>query len=204
MKLPQDGAAKHVASGVTVERSSSSHLRHVARADSTTIAEPKEEAMHKSQNDLPESVRSELVELLNGHLASAVDLMLQAKQAHWNVKGPSFIALHELFDQVHGTASEAVDLIAERAVQLGGVADGSAATVTRRSKLEAYPQTIAAGREHVQALSKALAAFGAGIRKAIDEAARLGDAGTSDLFTEVSRANDKMLWFVEAHLQAQG
>jgi starvation-inducible DNA-binding protein len=155
-----------------------------------------------TKNDLPEKARTALIELLNQRLAGAIDLQLQGKQAHWNVKGPSFIALHELFDKVVDHASEAADLIAERVVQLGGVAEGTIRSVAQTSELEAYPLDIATGADHVAALSGALAAFGSRVREAIDETAKLGDAGTADIFTEISRGTDKLLWFVEAHAQA--
>lgn len=159
--------------------------------------------MHKTKNDIPDAQREKLVQLLNDRLADAIDLHLQAKQAHWNVKGPNFIALHELFDGVAGEIGEFVDTIAERAVTLGGVADGTLASVARRTKLPDYPVGICAGRDHVMALSTALATFGKAVRTAIDQANKLDDADTADLFTEVSRGVDKKLWFVEAHLQAQ-
>jgi starvation-inducible DNA-binding protein len=161
------------------------------------------EHLYPTKNDVPESVRTQLIVLLNQLLADAVDLQTQAKGAHWNVKGPNFIALHKLFDEVHASVAEYVDLLAERAVQLGGVAEGTARTVARRSDLEEYPAGIADGSRHVEALSSALATFGAGVRRAIDEASGLGDQGTADLFTEVSRGIDKWLWFVEAHSQSQ-
>lgn len=161
------------------------------------------ELLYPTKNNLPETVRPQLVALLNQLLADAVDLQTQTKAAHWNVKGPNFIALHELFDEVHASVAEYVDMLAERAVQLGGVAEGTVRIVARRSDLEDYPAGIADGERHVEALSTALAAFGAGIRRAIGEADGLGDAGTADLFTEVSRGVDKWLWFVEAHLQAK-
>ncbi len=156
-----------------------------------------------TRNSIPGPVREQLVSLLNRRLADCIDLQTQAKMAHWNVKGPSFIALHELFDNVHGSVAEYVDLIAERAVQLGGVAEGTVRMVARHSELEEYPEHIAADRQHVKALAGALADFGTRVRLAIDDAARLGDAGTADLFTEVSRGIDKSLWFVEAHLQEE-
>jgi starvation-inducible DNA-binding protein len=125
------------------------------------------------------------------------------KQAHWNVKGPNFIALHELFDMINEDVEDYVDDIAERAVQLGGVAEGTARKVAKRSSLSEYPANTVDGRSHVDALSSALAAFGTAARKAIDQANELGDLDTADVFTEVSRGIDKWLWFVEAHLQAE-
>jgi starvation-inducible DNA-binding protein len=159
--------------------------------------------MFKTKNDLPESTRVKVIEVLNARLADCKDLQTQVKQAHWNVKGPHFIGLHELFDKINEAVDEYVDEIAERAVQLGGVAEGTARVVASRSTLPEYPLNIADGRSHVDALSTVLAAFGKGARQAIDDTDALGDKDTADLFTEVSRGIDKWLWFVEAHLQAE-
>jgi len=158
--------------------------------------------MYPTKNDLLAEARSSLVELLNARLADALDLMTQMKQAHWNVKGPSFIALHELFDKIVEDAEEYVDDLAERAVQLGGVARGTARMVAKASTLPEYPERASSGREHVEAVTNVLAAFGKSVRAAIEQSAKLGDADTSDLFTGVSRGVDKWLWFVEAHLHA--
>ena len=159
--------------------------------------------MFKTKNDISEPTRVQVVELLNARLADSIDLQTQIKQAHWNVKGPSFIALHELFDKINEEVVDYGDDIAERAVQLGGMAEGTARVVAKRSSLLEYPGNAADGRSHVEALSSVLAAFGKAARKAIDQANELNDVDTADLFTGVSRGIDKWLWFVEAHLQAE-
>ena len=159
--------------------------------------------MHKTKNDLPEKVRTQIVSLMQERLAEAVDLVTQAKQAHWNVKGPNFIALHELFDAVYGHAGEHVDLIAERIVQLGGTAEGTLRAAAKRTQLPEYPLNLVAGREHVEALSHSLAYFGETVRRAINQADEIGDKDTADIFTEISRSVDKDLWFVEAHAQSE-
>src|SRR5262249_35106365 len=117
--------------------------------------------------------------------------------------GPNFIALHELFDKINEEVKDYVDDIAERAVQLGGVAEGTARTAAKRSALNEYPANTVDGRAHVEALSSALAAFGKLARNGIVQANDLGDLDTADLFTEISRGIDKWLWFVEAHQQAE-
>ena len=157
--------------------------------------------MHSTKNDLSHKTRAKVIALLGDRLADATDLMLQTKQAHWNVKGPTFIALHELFDKINGASQEWVDLIAERIVQFGGTAEGTVQATVTRTSLDPYPLSIASGKDHVEALSSALAAFGKKIRSAIDKADKAGDAGTADIFTEISRDVDKYLWFVEAHGQ---
>jgi starvation-inducible DNA-binding protein len=153
------------------------------------------------RNDLSESLREKMVGLLNQQLADVVDLGLQAKQARWNVKGPNFIGLHELFDKVAEEVEDFTDSIA-RAVELGGLAQGTLQVVVKQSRLAAYPLDIASGQEHIAALSSALAAIGKSTRTAIDTESGDGDADTADLFTEVSRGLDKLLWFGEAHSHA--
>ena len=159
--------------------------------------------MHKTKNDLPEKVRVQVAALLQARLAEAIDLVTHAKQAHWNVKGPSFIALHELFDKVYQNAGEHADLLAERIVQLGGVVEGTARVVVKQSQLPEYPLTLASGHEHVEALSRSLAWFGSTVRQSIDRTDEIGDKDTADILTEISRVVDKDLWFVEAHAQAE-
>jgi starvation-inducible DNA-binding protein len=154
-----------------------------------------------TKNDLPEDRRVEVIALLNQRLAEAIDLQTQCKQAHWNVKGPTFIGLHKLFDDVNEDVENYVDLIAERVVQLGGVAEGTVGVVEERSTLPDYPIGLSAGSEHVAALSDALAAFGRTARIGIEEMNELEDAASADVLTEISRGVDKWLWFVEAHQQ---
>jgi len=159
--------------------------------------------MFPTKNDIPKADREKLIKLLNATLADSVDLQTQIKQAHWNVKGPNFIGLHKLFDEIYDDAVEYGDTIAERVVQLGGVALGTARIAAKGSSLREYPHDIADGAKHVDALSSALAAYGKTVRAAIDKADDTGDAGTADMFTGISRGIDKWLWFVEAHQQAK-
>lgn len=142
-----------------------------------------------------------MASLLNDALADTIDLFNQVKQAHWNVKGINFIALHELFDDIAEHVEEWSDDIAERAVALGGQAEGSSQVVAKRTTLQAYDLTLSDGFDHLQAISSSLGAYGAMVRSAIDKADKAGDKDTADLFTGVSRGADKDLWFVEAHLQ---
>ncbi len=158
--------------------------------------------MYETENDISPNRRSELNALMNQRLAEAVDLQMQMKQAHWNVKGPSFIGLHELFDKADEAVESYVDMIAERIVQLGGIAEGTVRVAARRSRLDEYPLSIADSLAHVEAVARALSTFGREARNTISEAVELDDADTADLFTEISRGIDKWLWFVEAHAQA--
>ena len=156
----------------------------------------------KTRIDLPADRREKLIALLNQHLADTTDLYTQSKQAHWNVKGPQFHQLHELFDELAEQLREYVDLIAERATALGGMALGTVRMAAGASRLEEYPLTARGSMQHVEALADRFAALAATTRAAIEAAEKLGDADSADLLTDVSRGLDKGLWFLEAHLQA--
>jgi starvation-inducible DNA-binding protein len=156
--------------------------------------------MHKTHNTLPEEIRIQSVELLNLNLAAAIDLHAQMKQAHWNVRGPGFIAIHELFDRVSTEVENFSDLLAERAAGLGGTANGTIQTAVKHSYLIPYPLGIGDELKHLFAVSGALAAFGGAIHEAIDKSTEIEDTTTADLFTEISRGIDQQLWFVESHL----
>jgi len=183
-----------------------------ARAAASRITEQQTEPVSRSReparlfttkNDLSESIRLEVIPLLNQRLAECIDLQTQCKQAHWNVKGPSFIGLHKLFDEINESVEGYVDLIAERIVQLGGIAEGTIGVVEGRSTLVDYPLTLGTGAEHVAALSDALAGFARAARVGIEEMQELKDADSADMLTEISRGVDQWLWFVEAHQQAE-
>jgi starvation-inducible DNA-binding protein len=150
--------------------------------------------------DLNSNTRAAVISLLNARLADAIDLKLAVKQAHWNIRGPSFIALHELLDQIAARMEEHGDTMAERLVQLGGLAAGTTQQVVKATTLEAYPAAATAQSEHLAALRDRLGVFGTSCRSAIDQADEAGDADTADIMTEISRAVDKDLWFIAAHL----
>ena len=159
--------------------------------------------LYETKNPLAAQTRADAVKLLNNRLADCIDLQSQCKQAHWNVKGPMFIGLHKLFDEIYEATGEYIDLIAERVVQLGGIAEGTTRVAAQRSSLSEYPLVISSGEEHVAALSDVLAQFSGKARAAIDELEELGDPDSMDILTEVSRGVDQWLWFVEAHQQTR-
>ena len=147
-----------------------------------------------------ETQTNPVIDLLNQSLAGTIDLKLQAKQAHWNIKGESFIALHELFDTISTQADNYADMIAERAVQLGGIAQGTVQTISKNTKLAVYPVDMQDSQKHVRALGTALGTLADFLRSAIDSSDESGDVVTADLFTEVTRGLDKLRWFVESNI----
>lgn len=157
--------------------------------------------LYPSKIDFSDATRAKLVDLCNQRLADTADLASQVKQAHWNVKGPDFQQLHELFDAIHAAIEPFVDEVAERVATLGGIALGTVRMAAKASSLKEYPDDIAAGKAHLEAVRDRVAAYAAANRKAIEAAGTLEDPTTEDLFTEVSRAVDLQLYFLESHLQ---
>jgi starvation-inducible DNA-binding protein len=155
---------------------------------------------HRTRIAIGEIERGRLIQLLNATLATSIDLQTQAKHAHWNVGGMDFSSLRELFDETARAATQACDLLAERVLQLGGAALGTARIAAQHSILGEYPHRAIEGKQHVEALAERLAIFGNQVREAIAKSAEFGDPTTSGIYTEISRAVDKNLWMLEAHL----
>jgi starvation-inducible DNA-binding protein len=156
-------------------------------------------ALHKTRNDLPSNARSAVIDLLNARLADGIDLALVVKQAHWNLRGKQFIAVHEMLDGFRTEIDAHVDTIAERVVQLGGIALGTSQAVAAKSGVAPYPTDIVSVDDHLAALADRFGGVSNSVRKAIDGADEAGDANTADILTGYSRALAKALWFIEAH-----
>lgn len=154
-----------------------------------------------TRNDLKSNAKKTSIDLLNARLADAIDLALATKQAHWNVKGPQFIAIHEMLDKFREELDDHVDTVAERAAQLGGTALGTSQVVAKSTKLKPYPTDIHKTKDHLAALIERYAAAAKMARASIDEADDAGDADTADILTAYSRSLDKLLWLLEAHTQ---
>ncbi len=155
----------------------------------------------KTRVNLDAPVREELVKLLNMTLATAQDLRTQVKQAHWNIKGPQFVARHELFDDIADHAATWSDDLAERAVTLGGYATGTVRLSAEISRIPEYDLKAVDGAAHVRALADQLGRFAALLREVIGTTQKLDDPSTEDLVISILREAEKDMWFLEAHLQ---
>jgi starvation-inducible DNA-binding protein len=166
---------------------------------------PKKDAMagrtHETRNDVPDNAKQASIAILQACLVDAVDLYNATRQAHWNVKGPHFGALHRLFEEFYTGLADGADDLAERIVTLGGTACGTTQVLAQQTRLPPYPTDAYDGMAHVRALSERYAQVAKALRQGIDQTDDAGDADTADLLTEQSRAVDKMLWMLEAHLQ---
>ncbi len=158
------------------------------------------QSLTATRNDVLPDARQASVKVLQGCLVDTADLYNATRQAHWNVKGPHFASLHALFGGVYDALRAGSDNLAERIVQLGGTANGTTQVLANGTRLAPYPTDLYAGMDHVRALADRYAQLAKTLRQGIDQADEAGDADTADLLTEQSRALDKMLWMLEAHL----
>ncbi|WP_050435778.1 ferritin-like domain-containing protein [Chondromyces crocatus] len=150
---------------------------------------------------LDDDVRLASVEALNQILANTMVLRDLYKKHHWQVSGPTFIALHELFDKHFEQQVELVDDLAERVQILGGISVAMPHDVAERSTLERPPS----GREEVPVqISRMLEAHEQILVQARQQAraaADRGDDGTNDLLvSQVVRTNEMQAWFLSQHL----
>ena len=156
---------------------------------------------HPTKNDVKDNAKKVSIGLLNARVADGIDLALLTKQAHWNLKGPQFIAVHEMLDGFRTQIDNAVDTMSERVVQLGGTALGTTQVVAKATTLKPYPTDIYAIKDHLTALIGRYAQVAAAVRSGIDQTDEAGDSDTADILTQISRDLDKALWFLEAHVQ---
>lgn len=145
---------------------------------------------------LDDQSRHKMIDLLNARLADLVSLTLAVKQAHWNLKGPGYIGVHELLDDVADRLRDSADMMAERTVVLGGYARGTVEEAASQTTLTAYPLEMEKIEDHIAALKERFLAVGKLVREAVEHASDAGDPGCEDLFTEVSRQLDKDAWFI--------
>lgn len=150
---------------------------------------------------LKANAKSAVIDVLNARLADAIDLALITKQAHWNLKGPNFIAVHEMLDPMRAAIDTHVDIIAERIAQLDGIALGTSQVVANTSQLAAYPTDIRKTTDHLAALAERFAALANQVREDIGTTDEAGDADAADILTAFSRELDKDLWFIKSHLE---
>lgn len=149
---------------------------------------------------LPQEAKTQLVDTLNSMLATTSDLRSQVKQAHWNIKGPQFVARHELFDNLAAKLLGYADVIAERAATLGGYATGTVRQSAEHSKLPEYDVRAVDGKHHIKTLVDRYSDYTRLVREAVNEAEKVDDPATEDVYTEILRGTELDMWFLESHL----
>lgn len=160
-------------------------------------------AQIQTRNDTPGNAKAASIATLNALLVDIIDTTNATRQAHWNVKGSHFYGLHIMFEKFYTMLAEQTDELAERAVQLGGIPDGTTQTVGAKTRISPYDPKLLDGLDHCRELAERYGQLAHHLREGIDKVDEAGDADTADLITDVSREVDKALWMLEAHLQGK-
>ncbi|MBO7332311.1 MAG: DNA starvation/stationary phase protection protein Dps [Alphaproteobacteria bacterium] len=155
--------------------------------------------LHQTLNN--EQQKEKSIVVLNQFVTDFLCLALATKQAHWNMRGSNFISVHEMLDPFNEKLLEYVDLFAERAVQLGGTALGTAQEIVKVTKLSPYPTDIYATTQHLILLQQQYGEVANAVRQVVENGE--ADADTIDILTGASEDLDKFLWFIEAHLSEE-
>ena len=158
--------------------------------------------MYPTRVALSDTIKEQVVQELQLHVAQASDMYSQAKFAHWNVKGDNFYQLHLVFDHIAKVIGKQVDPIAERLTQLGGVANGTIRQAAVCSKIPEYPVETVAGMDHVRALADSLGVYCKSLREGSEKIDDLGDKPTADFFNQLIVDAEEQLYFLESHLEA--
>ncbi len=130
-------------------------------------------------------------------LVDLVDLSLQLKQAHWNVRGHNFQPVHLQLDEIVETVRDASDDVAERLTTLSVAADGRVTTVAQDSSLENYPPEFISWQQTISLVADRLMTAIKTVRSAMEVIGKL-DAVTEDLLIQVAGDLEKHLWMVQA------
>lgn len=144
------------------------------------------------------------IRLLNEALANVSIAIIKTKKFHWDVVGPQFMTLHELFDEQYTTLGEYADDIAERVRMLGGFPLGTAAGFLENAEVEEEPGNVPNATLAVQRLLADHEQISRALRRAIDSAQdECHDSGTADLFTEMLRGHEEMAWMLRSFVQGE-
>jgi starvation-inducible DNA-binding protein len=151
---------------------------------------------------LADKQRQAVVDILNTTLADEFVLYVKSRRFHWNVEGPDFSELHDLFEKHYEQLGEIVDHVAERARALDGIAAGSLEECLKLTRLKENPARVYDARGMIAALLADHEALIRNLRHDVGICSgECHDEGTTDFLTGLMQAHEKMAWMLRAHLR---
>lgn len=152
----------------------------------------------ETKNVLPEGARVVVAEALEQLVYDTVDFWSQMKTAHWNLRGPRFLELHQFFDLLAQRLEKAADKISERAVQLGCHAQGTVRESAKCSRMPDFGQKLYDEKAAVPGLIRRYGIYTEWLKQATEVAFKEGDQVTANMLITMMEKFDKDLWMLEA------
>lgn len=137
--------------------------------------------------------------MLDQTLVNLIDLEAQLRLAHWNSKGPHFIGLHKLYDDILDSVQGFIDETAERMGSLGGIPNSRATHISETTELSPFPEDTFRDTEVLEIIITRCGEVSNNIREAITVSSDIEDDVTTDLFTQIAADLDKQLYLLQSH-----
>lgn len=145
--------------------------------------------------------RKKIAQGLSAFLADAYTLYLKTHNFHWNVTGPMFNALHNMFEMQYTEQWNALDDVAERIRALGFTAQGSYAQFAQQSSLKDVPAEPPRALDMVRILVEGHEAVARTARGVFPLADKASDEPTADLLTQRLTVHEQTAWMLRSLLE---
>lgn len=150
---------------------------------------------------LNDNARKTSADTLAGVLGDTYALYIKTQNFHWNVTGPNFIQLHELFGAQYAELAASIDTIAERIRALGYPAPGGLTAFAKLATIKEPPATPPAAKDMLKQLTADHETLARRAREAKETVEEVGDAESGDLMIERMSAHGKTAWMLRSHLE---
>jgi len=138
---------------------------------------------------------------LQATVVELLELFHDAKQSHWNLRGPLYFPLHENLQEYADTYRMYADLLAERQLQIGLPADGRTETIVQTANLPKFPGGFLSDRQVLEIMTERIYTIAKRVRARIESTSKNGDEVTSNKFQDLSYVLDKQVWQFRVHMQ---
>ena len=146
---------------------------------------------------LEKNHQKQVVEVLEHILADTFTVYFKTHSYHWNVEGPHFHSLHELFEEQYREMWEALDEIAERIRSLGAYAPLTVQELVKHGDLQ-DAKKLPSGIDMAKDLAKDHEQISKHLAQAIEKCSEVGDEGTTDMLIGRQKFHDKAAWMLNA------
>ncbi len=159
--------------------------------------------MRKINIGLTDQQREGVIDALNCDLSNTYLLLVKTRKYHWDVVGPQFRSLHELWQEQYEALAENVDAIAERVRMLGGYPVGTVEGFLKMTSIKEHPGDLPTSTQMVARLADDHEQIIRSLREHIDKCEELHDQGTMDFLTGLMEEHEEMAWMLRSFIEGE-